>query len=117
MNYNIKLNDRPFKAIQLGTKKIEGRIQTKWDKNPYDKFRKGDIIIFTNRTTAEILNVEVMAIRYYVDIRSMLENEGMGNVLSSGLNIEDGIKNYNALDEYKKNVSKFGIYAIEMSLL
>ena len=25
MNYNLSLNDRPFKAIEAGTKKIEGR--------------------------------------------------------------------------------------------
>ena len=42
MKYILDLNDRPFKAIKAGTKKIEGRTPTSWDKTPYDKLQKGD---------------------------------------------------------------------------
>ena len=44
MKYILDLNDRPFKAIKAGTKKIEGRTPTSWDKTPYDELQKCDLV-------------------------------------------------------------------------
>ena len=116
MNYNLSLNDRPFKAIKAGTKKIEGRTKTSLDTFSYNDMKSGDTITFTNNVTDEKIIVDVIAIRHYPDTRSMLEKEGVQNILSSGKDIEGGIESYNAFSEYKENIPKYGIYAIEIKL-
>lgn len=117
MNYNLNLNDRPFKAIKSGTKNIEGRTQTSHETFSYDDMKPSDTITFTNSVTKEKMTVEVMAIRHYPDTRAMLEHEGVKNVLSSGLDIEGGIESYNSHPEYRENILKYGIYGIEIKFL
>ena len=115
MEYNLSLNDRPFKAIKNGTKKIEGRVQTKRNLDvPFDKLTTRDTIIFTNRETKEKMEVKVLGVRHYKNVREMLEKEGVNNVLSSGGTIEEGIESYNGLEGYKDGIEKSGIYAIEV---
>ncbi|MCX6715571.1 MAG: hypothetical protein NT077_00975 [Candidatus Taylorbacteria bacterium] len=117
MNYNLNLNDRPFKAIKTGTKKIEGRTRTSVDIFSYDDLKSGDTITFNNSITNEKMTVIVVAVRHYPDTRSMLTREGVENVLSSGLDIESGIESYNNFEEYRVNIPKYGIYGIEVKSL
>ena len=113
MKYSLDLNDRPFKAIKAGTKKIEGRTPTPWDKTPYTKLKEGDTIHFTNNVTGEEMDVEIMFIHHYADVKTMLKAEGVENVLSGNpKTIDNGIKLYNALSDYKEGIKKSGIYAI-----
>lgn len=113
MKYILDLNDRPFRAIKAGTKKIEGRTPTSWDKTPYDKLQKGDIIHFINNVTGEEMDVVVLFIHHYPNTRIMLETEGVENVLSGEpKTIEHGIESYNSLEDYKEAIGKNGIYAI-----
>lgn len=112
MNYSLGLNDRPFKAIKVGTKKIEGRTPKDESDKRYEEMCPGDTLTFTNNTTAEVMTCEVLFVRHYDDVRSMLKIEGTKNVLSSGLEIEGGIKSYNSLEGYEERIKKFGIYAI-----
>lgn len=92
MNYILDLNDRPFKAIEAGTKKIEGRTPTSWDKTPYDKLQKGDTIHFINNVTNEEMDVKVLFVHHYPNAKSMLEAEGIENVISGQpKTIEHGI--------------------------
>ncbi len=115
MNYNLNLNDRPFKAIKAGTKKIETRVPTSWDTTPFDKLELGDTLTFTNNTNGDILIVDVLRTTNYSNIRIMLETEGTRNTLSSGLGIEEATERYNTIfPEYKENIPKYGIYAIEV---
>jgi ASC-1-like (ASCH) protein len=115
MNYNLDLNDRPFKAIKAGTKKIETRVQTSYDKTPYPDLKIGDTFTFTNNVTGEMMKVEILGVRHYPDVRSMLEAEGTRNTLSSGLDINGAVERYNTVfEEYKENIPKFGIYGIEV---
>lgn len=114
MNYNLNLNDRPFLAIKAGTKKIEGRVKTSRNTFLYSDLLVGDTITFTNKTTSEKMLVDVLGIRQYPDTRKMLEAEGVENVLSSGMDIEGGIESYNSFSEYKENIPKYGIWAIEI---
>lgn len=113
MNYTLDLNDRPFNAVKAGTKKVEGRTSTSWDKTPYDKLRKGDIIHLINNVTNEEMDVSVLFVHHYPDTKSMLEAEGVENVLSSEpKTIEHGIESYNFHTGYKEGIKKNGIYAI-----
>ncbi len=116
MNYSLNLNDRPFKAIKVGTKKIEGRTPKDSDDKRYEEMITGDIIIFTNNVTNEQMSCEVLSIRHYDNVRIMLETEGTKNVLSSDGDIEDGIRSYNGLDGYEERIKKHGIYAIGVRL-
>lgn len=113
MRYNLDLNDRPFKATKAGTKKIKGRTPTPWDKTPYNKLQKGDIIHFINNVTNEEMDVEIIFVHHYPDTKSMLEAEGVENVLSGEpKTTEHGIESYNTLKGYKEGIVKNGIYAI-----
>ena len=115
MNYNLELMDRPFKAKKAGTKKIETRVPTSYDKTPYADLKAGDTFTFTNMTTSEVMKVEILGVRHYPDVRSMLEAEGTRNALSSGLDINRAVERYNTVfEEYKENIPKFGIYGIEV---
>ena len=115
MNYKLDLNDRPFKAIKAGTKKIETRVPTSYDQTPYSELKPGDTLTFTNNVTQEVMKVEVLGVRNYPGVRAMLEAEGTRNTLSSGLDIDSAIERYNTVfEEYKENIPKFGIYAIEI---
>jgi ASC-1-like (ASCH) protein len=112
MNHNLNLNDRPFKAIKDGTKKVEGRTPINSEENVYEKMVPGNTITFTNSVSNEQLLCEILFVNHYDDVRKMLETEGTKNVLSSGLDIEGGIKSYNSLDGYEEGIKKYGIYAI-----
>ena len=118
MKYVLDLNDRPFRAIRAGTKKIEGRTPTSWDKTPYDKLQKGDTIHFINNVTNEEMNVNVLFVHPYSDTESMLRAEGIENVLSGEpKTIEHGIESYNSLEGYEEAIKKNGIYAIGIKLI
>lgn len=117
MSYNLELNDRPFKAIESGTKKIETRVPTSYDKTPYGELRAGDTITFTNNVTNEVMGVEILGVRHYPDVRALLEAEGTRNTLSSGLGINEAIERYDTVfPEYKENIPKYGIYGIEVKV-
>lgn len=112
MNYNLILNDRPFRAIKAGTKKIEGRAPKDASDIRYDCMKVGDTITFTNSISQGVMNCEVLFVHKYPDVRSMLEVEGTKDVLSSGGSIEEGIESYHKLGGYKNRIEKYGIYAI-----
>ena len=76
MNYNHNLNDRPFKAIKAGTKKIEGRTPKDSNDKRYEEMLPGDTLTFTNKITNEMMTVEVLFVHHYDNVRKMLETEG-----------------------------------------
>lgn len=118
MKYTLDINDRPFRAILAGTKKVEGRTQTQFDKTPFDKLKQGDSINFINNVSNEVLKAKVTFVHHYHGVKEMLENEGIQNVLSSEpKTVEHGIKSYNSLKGYKEGIRKNGIYAIGLKLL
>lgn len=115
MRYELDLNPRPFLAIKEGRKKIEGRVPTPHNsKVPFNKLKKGDTILFTNNETNEKMEVLILGVRHYPNVREMLEKEGTDRVLSGGGTIEEGIERYHKLNSYKENIPKYGIYAIEV---
>jgi ASC-1-like (ASCH) protein len=116
MNYNIDINDTPFKAIKAGTKKIENRVPTSHYKFLYSDMKVGDTITLTNNVTDESMIVDILGVRHYKDFRELLIAEGTRNALSSGLSIEDAVKRFDTFEEYKENIPKLGVYAIEIKL-
>lgn len=113
MKYTLEINERPFRAILAGTKKVEGRTPTKSDETPFDKLKSGDLITFVNNVSKERLEVKVYFVHHYPNVKEMLEKEGVENVLSSEpKTVEHGIESYNSLRGYKEGIKKNGIYAI-----
>lgn len=118
MEYKFDTNDRPFKAILAGTKKVEGRTSTDFDKTPYDKLRAGDLLTIVNNLSNETLRVRVNFVHHYPNVREMLEKEKPENVLSGEpKTIENGINTYNSFEGYKEGIAKNGIYAIGIKLV
>lgn len=118
MEYTLDINDRPFKAILAGTKKVEGRTPNKFDKTPFDKLKPGDSITFVNNVSNEILEVKVTFVHHFLNVKEMLEKEGVQNVLSSEpKTVEHGIESYNSLEGYKEGIKKNGIYAIGLTVI
>jgi len=108
----LHLPERPFRAIQKGIKKVEGRSPDSKD-NKYEKMKPGDLLFFEHEETGEELKTKILFVHHYSDVKSMLKAEGVENVLSSEpKTIEHGIESYNSLTNYKERISKFGIYAI-----
>jgi len=110
MYYLLHLPERPWRAIKKGTKKVEGRVFR--HTTPYHKMKSGDIIAFVNENTEEKMDVNVLYVHHYPDVRRMLETEGIKNVSSHGGTIEESIERYNSFTHYKENIPKYGIYAI-----
>lgn len=117
MNYNLDLNDVPFKAIKAGTKKIENRVQNSHYNFLYSDLKIGDTITFTNNVTNEVMVVNIFGIRHYKDFRELLEAEGIRNALSSGLSIEKAVERFDTFSEYKENIPKYGVWAIEVKMI
>ena len=110
MRYVLHLPERPFRAIQKGTKKIEGRVFR--HTTPYHEMKAGDSITFINEDTGEKMEVDVLFVHHYPDVRIMLETEAVENVLSSGGAIQQGIETFHKFTRYKENIPIYGIYAI-----
>ena len=92
MNYEIGLNNRPFLAIKVGTKKVEVRTPKNSQDKTYDLMMPGDTITFENNATfVDKITCEVTFVKRYETVRDLLETEGTKNVLSSGGNVEEGI--------------------------
>jgi len=112
MNYSMELNNRPFLAIQVGTKKVECRTPRDETDVRYNEMKQGDTLTFINNVTQEIMNCEILFVTKYSDSKLLLETEGTKNVLSSGLGIEGGIESINNIEGYRDRIKQFGIYAI-----
>ena len=109
--YTLHLPERPFRAIQNRTKKVEGRAGSEDGK--YKNMSAGDEIVFINEATNEEMVVVVRFVHHYKDVKTMLEAEDPKKVLSSfPKTVEHGIESYHSLEDYKERVEKYGIYAI-----
>lgn len=111
MEYRLNLPNRPFNAIKDGSKKVEGRILEDVSQDNLI-IQPGDRVIFTNEDNAETMEAAVIFVHHFPNVRSMLEAEGVNNVLSSGGDVEDGIKSYHSFSGYPESIKRNGIYAI-----
>lgn len=115
-NYFLGLPSRPFYAIKNGTKKAEGRVTTEPDEK-YHIMKPGETILFTNEDNGEEMLTRINYVNHYEDPREMLIAEGIENMLSSGSDLEQGVKIYNSFENYEKNIPIHGIYAIGITAI
>lgn len=113
--FYLNLQERPFEAIKNRTKKIEVRAnKNETSVNSINKINIGDTIIFTRNGTNEKIQCSVTRIVLYPDVRSLLLAEGTEQTLSSGKNLEDGIKSIESISDYKEQIAKNGVFAIAL---
>lgn len=112
----IGINDRPFNAIKNKTKTIEARTNTPYSPFDYFQIKPGHIIEFINEATGESLITRVNRVTKYHDARELLVHEGTKKVLSSGAELEQGVKNLQNLTGYEQSIPKYGILAIEVEV-
>lgn len=114
MQYNLSLNNRAFKAIKTGTKKVEIR-STKLDNSfDYSILKEKDIIEFTSYNN-EKLKCLITKINWYPSIEELLTIEGTKYTLSSTDDYYEGIKSINSLDGYKESIPINGVFAIHIT--
>lgn len=113
---NLDINDRAFKAINDGTKKVEIRVTTNKTKKDYGVINPNDIIVFSNSKN-EKLECKVIENIWYKNEKELLITEGTKYTLSSTNDLEEGIKSINSFQNYTQGIKENGIYAIHIEPL
>ena len=114
MEYNFDINNRAFKAIKEGTKRVEIRA-TKLGGNHFDYgvLKDGDIINFTS-FDGEELKCLVGDVNHYDSIEELLTLEGTRYTLSSTNDYNKGVESINSISGYKEAIPVNGVYAIHI---
>ena len=99
MEYNLDINNRAFKAIKNGTKRVEIRV-TKLDDNSfyYGILKSGDV-------------------NHYSSIEELLILEGTRYTLSSTNDFDKGVESINSISGYKEAIPINGVYAIHIKCI
>lgn len=117
MKYSLDINNRAFKAIKEGKKRVEIRT-TKLGNNHFDYsiLKVNDTILFTSYDNEKIECI-ITEINWYKTVEELLMLEGTRYTLSSTNDYNEGIKSINSLDGYKEAIIVNGIYAIHIKPL
>lgn len=108
--FYLNLKDRPYEAIKRGTKKIEVRANK--NGSPVAEMKVGDTIIFTKCGTKEKQRCTILKLNWYQTVRELLINEGTAQTLSSGNDLEGGIKSIESIPGYKRAIAENGVFAV-----
>lgn len=114
MILKLELNDRAFKAIKNGTKKIE--IRANESKNNYKNLKFGDVIEFNNENYGR-LYVKVINVNYYKTLEELLMLEGTRYTTSSTNDYNEAIENIYKINNYETLIKENGVYAIHIEYL
>ena len=116
--FTLNLLARPFDAIKKGTKTVEVRANKNQTSNDsVNKMRSGDTIIFHKIGTNEELMCMITRITLYQTVKDLLMQEDINQTLSSGRNLEEGIKSIESISDYKEQIAKNGVFAIVVHVL
>lgn len=115
MKYNFDINNRAFKAIKNGNKRIEIRVTKLGDNHfNYRVLKNNDIIEFKSYD-GETINCQVGDVNHYDSIEKLLTLEGTRYALSSTNDFNEGIKSINSINGYKDAIKVNGVYAIHIT--
>lgn len=108
MKYELRLNNGPFIKIKAGTKTVELRLYDEKRKN----IKVNDIILFTNRTTLEKLEVVVTGICVYPNFEELYKHY---DKIAMGYEEGEIASPYDMEKYYSKEEQKeYGTVAIEI---
>ncbi len=110
MIFEMNLHNEPFELIKSKSKTIEMRINDERRKN----LKKGDEIIFTNRTTLEKLKAKVVALHYFNNFSELYKAFDKNAI---GYR-DDEEANPSDMDLYytKEQQEKYGVVAIKIKI-
>lgn len=111
--YELDINNRAFRAIKDGRKKVEIRVTKEPLDFDYSIMREGDLINFTSYDGDEML-CQILKINWYKTIEELLTIEGTEFTLSSTNDFNEGVKSINSFDGYSEGMKKNGVYAIHI---
>jgi len=114
--HKILLRSRPFDAIKNGTKTVEVRANKKVGRLDYAQVHKSDQIVFINQETGKSVRCLVERATLYKDVETLLITEGVENTLSSGGDLEAGIKSIESITGYKKVIAEKGVFAYKIKV-
>ena len=105
---NLTLNKQYFDAIKAGIKTVEGRL----NKPKFHTLKPGDPLTFTCKETGEVLSCTVTTLHTYPTFETMLQSEGLTNMLPWAKNIQEGVAVYESFPGFKEEVKEVGALAI-----
>lgn len=108
--FTLNINERAFLSIRCGTKKVEVRANKIG--SVFGEMKIGDLIEFVSIISGESHFSTIRRVSHYKDVRTLLVNEGTEKTLSSGKDIEEGIKSIESIGNYKKIIRERGVFAI-----
>ena len=113
MIHNMKLRPTPFEMIKSGQKTIELRL---FDEKR-QQIKSGDMIVFANTTTGEVLNATVVKLHLFNSFEELYKSlpllecgyttENIGNAKPADM------EQYYSVEEQKK----YGVVGVELYLL
>lgn len=117
ITHNMKLADEWFNYVKNGEKTIEGRV--------LDKKRKlldvGDFIIFTNNhNKKKMVKTEITLLEEIIkptSFKKAINENNFLKLIPSAKNIEDVVKVYDNISEYKEGAKEHGIVLIHLKLV
>jgi len=112
--HEINIDERWFNLIKHKFKKVEGRL----NKGVFNKFKKGDTIIFVTKKgdKEEKLKTKIVRITEYDTFTDYLINEGLRHTLPGIKTLDEGLAVY--YKYYTKEQEKeFKILAIKIKIL
>lgn len=109
--HRMYLNDGPFSRIKNRTKTIELRLNDEKRQLLFEN----DLIEFTNRTTLEVIIVEVVRLHKYSNFEELYKNF---DKIAMGYN-KDDVANPKDMEKYysKEELDKYGVIGIEIRVI
>jgi len=111
MTHELHLNNGPFQSIKAGTKTIEMRL---FDEKR-SKYNIGDILVFENRSTGEILKSKIINLHRFdsfVDIYTRFDKVSLGYTPDDHADPKD-MEEYYPIEEQQK----YGVVGIEIEVI
>ena len=111
MKHRMNVNNIPFNLIKNGTKTIELRLNDE----KRQLLKEKDLIEFTNRTTLEVIMVEVVKLYKYSNFGELYKHF---DKISMGYD-KDDIANPKDMEKYysKEEQDKYGVVGIEIRVI
>ncbi len=99
--------------IRSGKKTCEGRINS----GGFAKLAAGQTIEFFSKNDPDNrVSCRIVAINKYSSFYSMLEGEGVENMLPGIKSIEEGVRIYENIPSFKERASKNGVLSLRLEL-
>ncbi len=109
--HKIGLPERPFRAIQNGTKIGEIRANVPQSQFDYFSIKAGDKIKFFHEETGEDFIIKVKETIKAKSVRELLEKTGLEIMSSSPTSIQEGVEGIHTLTGFEKAIKKHGLIA------